>query len=422
MTRTWTSRIIGWIVGVPTAAVLVLDGYLAVLTLAAAWSKRQRGVDRPAEPRHRFAVLVPAHDEQANIAATIESIRAQDHPAELVGIHVVADNCTDRTASIAARLGADVHERADLASAGKGPALEWLVGRLSSRGDRFDAAVIIDADTSMAGGFLREMDRALAHDGATSVWQGHYAVRDADRSSSTALRAAALALRHYVRPLGRTALGGSCGLFGNGMVLRSDVVMRRRFSAHLTEDVELQLELLLDDELVGFVPAAVVAAEMPESFEAARTQNERWELGRLQLARTFVPRLLRRAAGPRPTNRVALVDAALDQLVPPLSVLAAASGAVLGSAIGVRALGRANGRPIAVTAASAAVVALMAHVVGGLRLAGVPRTVYVSLLHAPRLVVWKIALWMRVLRRPDDVGWVRTARNEAADGAIGVAR
>ena len=42
------------------------------------------------------------------------------------------------------------------------------------------------------------------------------------------MRAAALAVRHYLRPLARCSLGGTCGLFGNGMGFRADVYRRAR--------------------------------------------------------------------------------------------------------------------------------------------------------------------------------------------------
>ena len=57
---------------------------------------------------NRFAVLIAARNEEAVIAQLIESIRAQDYPAELVDVFVAADNCTDRTAAVAAAAGAEV--------------------------------------------------------------------------------------------------------------------------------------------------------------------------------------------------------------------------------------------------------------------------------------------------------------------------
>ena len=122
--------------------------------------------------------------------------------------------------------------------------------------------------------------------------QGQYRVRDPGASTAAALRSAALALRHHLRPLGRTALGGSCGLFGNGMAFRAEVLRARAWTDHLTEDIELQMELLLEGVLVAYAPDAVVEAEMPTTLEGARTQNERWERGRIELARRYVPRLV----------------------------------------------------------------------------------------------------------------------------------
>jgi hypothetical protein len=58
------------------------------------------------------------------------------------------------------------------------------------------------------------------------------------------------------------------------------------------------------------------------------------------------------------------------------------------------------------------------HVVAGLVLVRAPASVWRSLLAAPRLIGWKLALLVGVARRPDDVTWSRTARNATgADGS-----
>ena len=59
----------------------------------------------------RLAVLIPAHNEQAVIGATLRTLL----PTLPAGSHVlvVADNCSDSTASIARDCGADVIERTD---------------------------------------------------------------------------------------------------------------------------------------------------------------------------------------------------------------------------------------------------------------------------------------------------------------------
>jgi hypothetical protein len=160
--------------------------------------------------------------------------------------------------------------------------------------------------------------------------------------------------------------------------------------------------------LVRYVPNAIVEAEMPATLSGSVTQNRRWEQGRLDLARRHVPRLLGEVVRPRSGTvpRVAALDAALDHLVPPLSVLVAATGGAAVASTAVATLGGGRRR----WAGWGLVALLVGHVASGLYLARVPASVYRSLVHAPRMVAWKVGLWARTLVRPDDAGWVRTAR------------
>jgi hypothetical protein len=180
------------------------------------------------------------------------------------------------------------------------------------------------------------------------------------------------------------------------------------------EDIELQNELLLDGHLVSYAPDAVVWAEMPESLAQAASQNQRWERGRLEMARRYVPKLLAAGATAR-RHRIAYVDGALDHLVPPLSVLFAveASAAIMHGA------GALVGHRPSRTALAVDIVALgalVAHAFAGLASVGAPPAQYKALLTAPRQVLWKVGLWGRALRPDDDVTWTRTERNVERSG------
>ena len=400
-------------IGVPGLAVGAISAYLATLT-GVAWWARRRGLSRtplPATPSHRFAVLVPAHDEEQLIGSTLDSLAALDYPQELLAVHVVADNCTDATVDIVRSRGVEVHERVAPEAGGKGPALQWLLSRLRARGETPDAVVVVDADTTVNPAFLRVMDAKLAA-GAEAV-QAYYAVRDAEATPVTAFRSAALAARHYLRPLGRTAAGGSCGLYGNGMVFDTDLLERHGWTNHLTEDIELQLELLLEGRRVAFAPDAVVEAEMPTTLEGSRTQHQRWERGRVEMATRYAPRLLRRSVESRGRDRLAYADAVADQLLPPFSVIVVATAGWGAVTLG-RALAGRGWRPAGVAAAAAAAQAV--YVFAALRMVDAPPAVYRSLGGAPRLVLWKLRLWVEMLVRRSDVAWVRTARNASPPG------
>jgi len=92
--------------------------------------------------RPRVAVLVPAHNESIGLRDTVDDIRKQLHSADRV--LVVADNCTDDTATVARSAGAEVTERHDTHKIGKGYALHWGLTYLGA--DPPEIVIIIDAD------------------------------------------------------------------------------------------------------------------------------------------------------------------------------------------------------------------------------------------------------------------------------------
>ncbi|MGK7915945.1 MAG: glycosyltransferase, partial [Prochloraceae cyanobacterium] len=58
------------------------------------------------QDRPRIAVLIPAHNEAVEIEATLNGVLPQIKPGD--SVVVIADNCQDRTAEIAAQTGATV--------------------------------------------------------------------------------------------------------------------------------------------------------------------------------------------------------------------------------------------------------------------------------------------------------------------------
>lgn len=391
----------------------VLVGYLLVLTFAALAAPRR--LKQGKLPLPRFVILIPAHDEEQLLPDLLSNLSQLDYPENLYSVHVVADNCTDHTAEIAEQGGAVVHQRFDARVLGKGPALQWLLERIWAQKEPYDALVVLDADTLVSPNFLRVMAYHLQE--GDRVVQAYYAVRDPGRSWAISLRYAALAVLHYLRPLGRAVLGGSAGLKGTGMVFAVGVLENHTWSNSLTEDIELHMEVLLAGERVTFAPEAVVWGEMPVSLGKSNTQHTRWERGRLQMARRFVPELVRasfQALRAGKWQRVYLYfDAVMEHIIPPFSILAALSAAsfvlslVLWLLVPASILGRFNFWMSTVILFGQTVYLLV-----GLKLVEAPKSVYRHLVYAPVLVVWKIWQYGRVLAGKDRQGWVRTVRNE----------
>ena len=396
----------------PLGVFALFAGYLLLLTAAA--TKAARTTPIPEKTRHRFLFLIPAHNEERLLPFVLENLAQLDYSPSQYEIHVVADNCTDQTAEVARRGGATVYERSDTTRRGKGYALEWLLNRLWEANIAHDALVILDADTVVSPNFLRVMDARLAN-GEQAI-QAYYAVRDPGSSWAVSIRFIALAAVHYLRPLGRMVLGGSAGLKGNGMVFAAEVMKKHQWSAHLTEDIEFHMQLILTGGRVTFAPDAVVEAEMPDSLTGAQTQNARWERGRVEMARRYIPPLWREGwkalAQGRRRRTYLLFDAIAEHLIPPFSIFMA-GGVFLFFVAFILPGGETPAlKTLNLLLGTGILFGQMVYTFASLWLVHAPAKIYKALLYAPIFVVWKIWLYIKVLIKADQREWVRTARNE----------
>ncbi len=410
--------ILGWVLILINLLALPYFLFLLALAVGSMAARRARPGGPEREPRSRFLILIPAHDEEAGIATTVASCRAAGYPDSLFGVLVIADNCTDRTAAIAADAGARVVERCDDQKKSKGYAIEYLIGRLIESGefDALDAMVVIDADTTMDNDLLRRFD---AHLQAGDDWiQGYYTVANPDDSWRTRLMTYALSLFNGVALLGQTALGSSAGLRGNGMCFSTRGLRRRPWASYgLVEDMEFSWMLRLSGERIAFEPAGRVHGAMVGSGgTAAANQRRRWEFGRSEVRRTYAGPLLRSDRIGWWEKLISLCELTIPPMAPLLSlclVLALldllASMAMPASGMAVRGLLLGG---LAVMSVSVGLYAVSPFV--AMRL---PWRFATTLTLVPAYVVWKALV--RLGGRPK--GWVRTAREAPADAEGSVA-
>jgi cellulose synthase/poly-beta-1,6-N-acetylglucosamine synthase-like glycosyltransferase len=377
------------------AVVLSSVAYLLLLVLIGAVVGEKR--PPPARRKRRFAVIVPAHNEETVIARTLDSLNSIEYPRSHFGVHVVADNCDDRTAAIAREYTPFVHERTDETARGKGQALRWLLDRLPA--DDYDAFAVVDADSVVSANFLSAMNDRL-ESGSLAV-QSYYGVLEPERSWVSSLRAIAFYLLHRSRRSGLSALGASAGLGGSGMAFAAELRQAREWDAFgITEDLELHAKLALAGVKVAFAPEAWVLGEMPTTLAASRGQNLRWERGRLALARGYAPRLLAAALRGRDRSKLAT---AVDLMLPPLSVVGLLGLGFFGVSFHPVCC---DCRPCAI----AILLCLAMYVAAGLATARAPLRLWLALGFAPLYVVWKGWLYGQALVARRAPSWTRTRR------------
>jgi 1,2-diacylglycerol 3-beta-glucosyltransferase len=361
------------LIGLPGLAVAL---HLGMLALASLLYREPRG----AEGEIRFLVLVPAHDEEQGLPRTLAAIVRERRPGDRV--LVVADRCSDGTADVARSFGALVLERGADEEPGRAAARQ--AGLEYARKLQWDAVLMLDADSVIDPGFLAACERALAG-GAVAIQARSES--GAGRSLARNAALAAFTLQGITIPRGRDRLGVSVRLRGTGMAIVRDVALAHRFRAPASEDLFFTLDLLLDGVRCRHVESARLRSEGAGTWGAFGGQKVRYEAGRMAAARTYVPRLLRRAVRDRDPS---CLEAAWFLATPPfalaaLSLAAAAAVAAIGAAWAVTA----------VFAVGLAVLALTVAI--GLVQARAGLRVWLSLLIAPWYVAFKAVVQLRAL-------------------------
>ena len=366
--------------------VLLFCGYaFAPMLLYLLFARRIKHLFRaqpPAPAQTDFLLLIPAHNEEVLLPALLASINQLTYPAGRFRTVVVADNCTDRTALLARRAGAECLERRTAYPSDKSQALRYAAEQLGLGGAGAAAVVcVLDADCQLDPQFLTELDREFARPGAAPVLQASRRVGNAFESDVTVLDAAAEAMRQQVMSGTRRLLGLDAFICGLGCCIREELFAQLMALpvTSLAEDKEWKAYLTRQQLPVGYCPAASLSYQTISDGAAFRQQRRRWISGHLATARTHglptLGRALRRGS-------VSQLDFAFDLLQPPRSVLLVATGlfgAVAGLSGGAWSL-------VGAGLWAALAVGLLGYGALGLRLIGAAPRHFLALLSGARLV------------------------------------
>jgi len=276
--------------------------------------KRQPGLAYTSQSRPSIAVLVPAHNESSGISATLDVINAQLQAGDR--LLVVADNCTDDTAELAAAAGAVVIERNNMRRRGKGYALDYGVRYLEYSPPQ--VLVIIDADCMVHANSLEILAKCCLS--ADRPVQALYLMFSPNGAGlKTRVAEFAWMVKNWARAAGYQRLGLPCQLMGTGMAFPWHLIQKAELaSGHIVED----LKLGLDFATIGYAPQfcleALVTSVFPARVDGMQSQRTRWEHGHLGMVMKEGPRLLLKALC---TWNIELLALVLDMLVPPLALL-----------------------------------------------------------------------------------------------------
>ena len=352
----------------------------------------------------RFNVIIPAHNEELHLPRLLESLASQQYPADRYRVTVVADNCTDGTVAACTAFDVDVLSRVDAERRGKGYAIRWALERIAT--SRFDAVVIIDGDSLVAGDFIKHLN--LQMERGDRVIQCYNGVANPGQSWFTRLMDVSRTIGNEILHPGKRKLGLSSHLMGNGMCFAVQVLESQEWDAFsVGEDWEYYARLIAGGAYVGYSRHARVYHQESVNLRQASSQRIRWSSGRFQVLRVYGPRLF--ARGLR-TGDLKCLDAALPLLFPNpslgmnLTFLALVLAAVYAAATG--------GTTLLVWCFVLAAAQVGMFMIGVLytkhRVANA-----LSLLLAPMFLAWKLGIDVLSLCGIGRKEWTRTERRSS---------
>lgn len=249
----------------------------------------------PASKLLRYAVLIAARNEEMVLPHLLDSIRAQNYPAELIDMYVVADNCTDNTAQVAKEHGATVFTRFNKQFIGKGYALNHLLKQINIHvgWKQYDAFMIFDADNLLDPDYFCKIN-TLPSNG----YQAFCGYRNTKNFGTNWLTSGyALWYLHESSHLNRSRaiLDTGCFVNGTGFGFTRDL-LEQLGGWHfftLTEDLEFNNYCASNGIKIGYCHDAVLYDEQPFTFSQSWKQRTRWVKGGMQVSFKYIGSILR---------------------------------------------------------------------------------------------------------------------------------
>lgn len=352
-----------------------------------------------------FAIIIPAHNEELLIGNLIESIKRSNYPKDYYETIVIADNCTDRTSEIANGKGIKCYERVDTSKRGKPYALNWLISKIDL--GRYDAFVIIDADTIIESNFLKIMNEKLNN--GEKVIQGYFGVLNPDENWLTRLSILPGILKFRLHFPGKKLLNLSCPLAGNGMCFSSEVFKKFGWNAFsLTENWEYYIILTLNGYVVTSAEDAIIYSQVAKSLKLGKNQRIRWLKGQIDTILRYWKPLLKNGVFSFDKLKI---DAFIELIHPSYSMLFFWSIVYLFITF---IIWKATGTYyFTIWWAFIIFVSQILYFLFGLIIQKAPLKTWLSLVMVPPYLIWKVVINLNSLVNFRNKKWLKTERHRS---------
>ncbi len=219
----------------------------------------------------KYAVLIPGYKEDQVIVNVATDALDQNYPKDLFDVIIIADSFKKETLEALSKIEVKVIEVSFELST-KSKALNVAMDQL---GDDYDVALILDADNLMQIDFIHKINHAF-NLGFTAV-QGHRVAKNTNTNFAI-LDAISEEVNNRIFRKGHRVVGLSAALIGSGMAIDYKYFknIMKSIKAIGGFDKELELQILKETRIIGYLEDAYVYDEKVQKAEVFSNQRRRW--------------------------------------------------------------------------------------------------------------------------------------------------
>jgi cellulose synthase/poly-beta-1,6-N-acetylglucosamine synthase-like glycosyltransferase len=280
-----------FVILVATGAVPVLAGAISFVAIPFHSVKNHYKKAGPCLPR--VAIVVPAWNEAAVLAESIERLMGLDYPLDRLRVYVVDDASTDNTPEVVGAKalqypGSVFHLRRDKGGEGKAHTLNHGIRQILLD-DWMEALLVMDADVIYTKDSLRKMTRHLA-DPKVGAVSAYIREGSADKNYLTRFIGFEYVLSQPAARRAQNVLGAQACLAGGAQLHTRENLMAlggEIDTSSLAEDTITTFETQLRGREVVFEPLAIVLSEEPGTIDALWKQRLRWARGNVSVTARY---------------------------------------------------------------------------------------------------------------------------------------
>lgn len=248
--------------------------FVLYLFIFAVNSKRKPLYTYPvAKKKYRFALLVPAYQEDTVILDSTNNFLQQDYPKELYDVIVISNQMAPQTIESLKELPIKIVEM-DSPKCTKIQALQKAVEYIEENNLKYDNIVILDADNVVAPDYLNKINDALY--AGCSVLQTHRVAKNRD-SSVAVLDSISEEINNSIFRKGHTRLGFSSALSGSGTAFEYDLFKESIEGYNgIGEDKYMERVLLFQNIYIEYLEDVYTYDEKVRKKKDFYNQRQRW--------------------------------------------------------------------------------------------------------------------------------------------------